>query len=409
MTRQERYSRLSPKHVRHSVAIPIAKSITIRLPTLLAIVTLVVSFGFPKAGIYVGEIPITFGYLLIGLLAVLEIGRLASNRRRSINRAYLWLGIMLMVLTVLELFYFAVYGSESRGAIVSIIASTIIVPVTALLAANGMIRDLGMERFLQVLRWSLVPVFVFGLLSFLLYNLAGIVIGIPFVTTTGADIAEVAERHNLRGPFIKMFSTYNNGNILGVNVLIWGPMAAIASVPSSIGYRSICLLTISRSVWVGLLMLELLGAMMERSVARISRAVIVSIAVLAVAVVVSLSIGKDPTSFLLDADLGGRVTNLQEDIEVISTQRIGWSSESLYAAAWLAFGPIGTLLILGIWGFPIMVGGNAPVQKTARLALAVYMVVAMAEGAFNLVPTQAVFWTVAAIAMAPANLDGVPE
>jgi len=372
---------------------------TLNLPTVLAIVTVVVSFGFPKAGIYVGDIPITFGYTLLGFLAVLELFWIASARKRSINRSYVVLGILLLALTIVESFYFTVYGSTSLGAMISIVVSTVVIPVIALLATNQMIRVLGLDRFLQVLRWSLLPVFVFGLLSFLAYNASGVVIGIPFVTTTGADIGAVAERHNLRGPFIKMFSTYNNGNVLGVNVLMWGPVAAIASVPCAISFRSICVLTISRSVWVGLLLLEVLGALMERSLARIFRAGIGSVVLLAMAIAISVSIGKDPISFLLDTDLGSRVTNLRENLEVLSTQRVGWESESLYAAAWLAFGPIGTLLILCIWGLPIVVGGTSNVQKTARLALAVYMVVAMAEGAFNLVPTQAVYWSIAAIAM----------
>jgi len=73
------------------------------------------------------------------------------------------------------------------------------------------------------------------------------------------------------------------------------------------------------------------------------------------------------------------------------------------AAAWLAFGPAGMLLMGLIWAVPIVAGGRSRVQITARISLTVYMLVALVEGAFVLVPTQAVYWFVAALALAPAD------
>jgi hypothetical protein len=262
-----------------------------------------------------------------------------------------------------------------------------------------MMRVLGIDGLLKTLRWALVPVLLFGIISFVAYNASGRVIGIPFVTTTGEDITQVAARHNLRGPVIKMFSTYNNGNILGINMLMWGPLAALGSLGCAVGYRSICVLTLSRSVWVGLFAIEVFGAALEKSFARVYRAIAGTVILLLVVVAASTSIGKDPASFLLDKDLGGRVTNLQNDLEVISSQRIGWDSESLYAAAWLAFGPVGVALVVSIWMVPIVMGGNTELQKVARMVLVVYLLIAAVEGAFTLVPTQAVYWFVAAIAM----------
>ncbi len=357
---------------------------TTRLSSLIAIFTLIVLFGFPKAGLYVGNIPFTFGYFLLGGLAFLEMARAAVARKRSLHKIYLWLGVLLVALTVVELFMFRVYGSRSLGSTISILVSTIAMPVIAILGTQWMIRVLGIDGLLKALRWALVPVFVFGIISFVAFNAGGKVIGIPFITTTGDDISQVAVRHNMRGPVIKMFSTYTNGNILGINVLIWGPIAAFASLPCAIGYRSICVLTLSRSVWVGLFALEVIGAITEKSLMRIYRAMAGSFALLLIVVIASASIGKDPVSFLLDKDLGGRVTNLQNDLEVISTQRIGWDSESVYAAAWLAFGPVGMLLLVCVWMLPIVMGGNSELQRVARLSLLVYMLIASVEGGVQL-------------------------
>lgn len=380
---------------------------SIRIPSLIAVVTLVILFGFPKAGFYLRNIPLTIGYVLLAGIAIWELALKAIHGSIRSERNYAWLGASLAALAVVELFAFQVHGSKSLGVSVGIVVSTLLMPCIAILATSWMMRTLGIERFLQAMRWALIPVVVFGLLSFVAYNAGGKVLGVPFVTTTGADISHVVDRHNLRGPVIKMFSTYHNGNILGINLLIWGPLAAYGSFKAAAAYRSICILTLSRSVWVGLFALELIGAVMDKSLARVTRSV-GGVAVLVVAVIIaSATIGKDPASFLLDRDLGGRVASLQSDLEVISTQRIGWDSESMYAAAWLAFGPAGTALLAITWAIPILLGGQLGSQRVARLSLLVYLLIATVEGAFTLVPTQAAYWIVAAIALAPAK-DFVP-
>ncbi len=377
-----------------------------QLNRFLALLTLIFMVGFPKAGIYIDAIPITIGYVLLGLMAGAELLYLSTNRIGRIQPSYLWLGLFILSLGLVETFSFNVYGSISLGALVSIVVSTLIIPIVAILGTRWMIRLLGIEGVLRALRWALVPVFVYGIISFVAYNTTGKVVGVPFLTTTGNDLSLIATRHNMRGPIIKMFSTYNNGNILGINLLLWGPLAAMSSVSLAASYRSLCVLTLSRSVWVGLLVLEFVTAIVNQSILKLFRAMLGVFLLLAIGIFASWMIGRDPIKFLLDSNLGGRVTNLQEDLEVISTQRIGWRSESLYASIYLGFGPLGLFLVLAIWSLPIIVGGREPVQQTARIVMFVYMMVAAAEGAFTLVPTQAIYWFIATIALCPEDWIG---
>jgi hypothetical protein len=371
------------------------------LAMCFAAFTVLILFGFPKAGVYLGNIPFTLSYVLVGMAAVFELVCLAKSSFRKLPMRYAWLGLLVLLLAILELAYFRIYGMKSLGATVSVLVSTVVMPVLAILMTHWLLRILGMDGLIRCLRWAFVPVLFFGLASFLVYNMTGKVLGIPFVTTTGADVASVATRHNLRGPIIKMFSTYNNGNILGINLLLWGPIVAVGSFRSSTAFRFLCVATLSRSVWVGLLLLEVVKAVADRSYRRLIQAAFGMALLFAIVVAASYLIGRDPYSFLLDKDLGGRVSNLQDDLNVISNQRIGWSSESVPAAAWLAFGPAGVLMISAIWAFPIVVGGKQTIQRAARLAMAVYFVVASVEGAFTLVPTQAIYWFLAALALAP--------
>ena len=369
------------------------------LISALATMTVLALFAFPKAGIYVGEIPITFGYLLLGVTGTLQSVRLAIRGCRQIRFDYVLLGILFFLLAAVEATSFSAYGAHSAGSLMSITASTIAVPILAMLSAHLFVEVLGMQRFLQLLRVSLAIVFVFGVVSFAAYNATGNVIGIPYLTTTGSDIYEVAERCNLRGSLIKMFSTYNNGNILGINLLIWGPLAIAGTRFSVMQFRSICILTLSRSVWIGLATYELIHSIVRRNARKTLYAGAFVMVLFALYVGASWFMGRDPTAFLLDRNLGGRVASFERNLHGIHTQKVGWGNESLYAAAYLAFGWVGAGLIAAIWAVPIIRGGRSWTEIQCRIAMAVYMFVASAEAAFNLIPTQASYWIMAGIAL----------
>lgn len=376
-----------------------------KLATWFAVLTLVTLFGFPKAGFYVGNIPLTFSYVCVGVAALFELICLTRSPNRKFGARYAWLGFLVGTLAVVELASFKIYGMKSLGMTVSVLTSTLLLPVLTLLMTHWLLRILSIDGVLASLRWALIPVFVFGMISFAAYNTTGVVLGVPFLTTTGSDISMVAERHNLRGPIIKMFSTYNNGNILGINLILWGPIVSIGAARCAVGYRSLCVLTLSRSVWAGLIAFQLFSAIVHRSRQKVYQSILAVAILGAAGVFASLAIGRNPVEFLLDKDLGGRVTSLQNDLEVISSLRIGWDSESVPAAAWLAFGPIGLTLLFAAWLIPIVTGGKSEVQITARISLAVYLLVSVVEGAFVLIPTQAVYWFVAAIAMTSLSTE----
>ena len=364
-----------------------------------AIFSIVVLLAFPKAGLYMGRVPLTVGYMLLALAGMAQLISVARSGRGKVRMDYLCLGTLFFVLGIVEAASFSYYGYLSVGNATSIVISTIVVPILAILSANWFLDVLGWERFFRTLKWSLSIVFAFGIISFLAYNVTGKLIGIPYLTTTGNNISLVAERHNLRGSIIKMFSTYNNGNILGINLLLWGALAASASKSSAFQFRSLCVLTLSRSVWLGLATFELANSIMRRSLQRVFYASAFVALLGLVAVGATLWMGRDPSEFFLDADLGGRVTSLKKELSGISTQKLAWNNESLYAAAYLAFGPIGVVMITSAWFLPIIRGGRSPIEIRCRLILFIYMFIAGVEAAFNLVPTQASYWLIAGIAM----------
>lgn len=386
---------------------------TSRYATMITAIALIIMMAFPKAGFYYETIPITMGYIILALLAVGELIYRATHHQRHLDSPVAYILVLLFGFAIVEMGAFKMYGYVSSGGAVAIVVSTLIVPLLSILATSLLLRVLGTAGYVNVLRWSLLIVFSFGLVSFIAFNTIQLPIGIPYLTTTGDDLSVVSERHNMRTNVVKMFSTYNNGNILGINLLLWGPIAAVGtqrSLISGVAFRSVCVLSLSRSVWAGLVALEVIGAFMDRSLSRIYRAFFATLLLMVVVIGVSLLIGHEPMKFLFDRDLGGRMSTLQGELDVISQRRVGWDSESIYAGAYLAFGPVGVVMVIAIWSIPVVFGGKSPLQQTARLACLVYLLVGAIEGAFLLVPTQAVYWSVATLAlMHPPQMDALRE
>jgi hypothetical protein len=373
-----------------------------RFIVLIAASALIVMMAFPKAGFYYEGIPVTVGYIVLGLLAVFELIHKATHNKSDVGAPVAFILVFIFGFGAIEVGAFKIYGYASVGGAIAIVVSTLLVPVLSFLATCLLLRVLGTSGYVSALRWSLAIVLTYGLVSFFAFNIAGIAVGVPYVTTTGSDLAFVYERHNMRDNFVKMFSTYNNGNILGVNLLLWGPIAAVGtrySLFSSIAFRTGCLLTLSRSAWAGLMIYEMLCALKDRSLARVYRAFFAVALLLLAVILVSLLIGHDPLKFLLDRDFNGRLSSFESQLEVVSQRKIAWEGESIYGGAYLAFGAIGVIMVLVIWLVPIIFGGKDPLQRTARVACLTYLIVGVIEGAFVLVPTQAVYWGVASLAL----------
>ena len=66
--------------------------------TAFVLLTIVVLFAFPKAGVYVGGVPLTFGYALLAAAGIFQFSRLAITGRRRIRGDYACLGVLFLLL-----------------------------------------------------------------------------------------------------------------------------------------------------------------------------------------------------------------------------------------------------------------------------------------------------------------------
>ena len=418
-----------------------------RYSALVALVTLTVFFNlaFPKAGFYVKGVPFTLGY---GLLAVSAVAALLSVRRGIVR-----LGRPVLIASGL-LLAFGVFSGVSvllvgraTGVVdvITFFVSALLVPLLALVVGSAFVQAVPLRAQFRVLLVSAIVVSVFGLLSFAAINLTRHNVGIPFITVTGPHLDAIFLKNNDRGGLMKMVSTYNNGNILGVNLLLWLPLlVGLAGSWRPLWLlRPLLLFTLSRTVWIGWLVFEGLAPFLRQRFKPAVIAAALSVLVAAAGcVLITRAFSGNASGFLFDPTLGqraGQVTSLIPAVKVapaVTSKAPGAASaqvnpagatasgsakaapvrssvlwprafsgirEIVYASILRNFGLVGLLLFIFAWAYPLVAASGGPLTSWARLGLGLYLLLMLSDGAFALVPTQFVYWFAAAMALTPSS------
>lgn len=369
----------------------------------LAAATLAVNLLIPKGGFYLREVPITWGYLLLGVTGIAVAAESLLSRKLGLDwksaAAFLALagfGLLIGANLVLR-----PPADMSAAQIFAFLISVVVVPVLSLLVGRRLLATYGWRR---VLGWIAIIAALdsaWGLVHFAAMNGAHRFLGVPFVTITGANPASVALKNINRGGVYKLVSTYNNGNIFGVNLLMWFPLVAFLgrSRWSSWLVRAALALTISRTVWIGWLAAEVGGRLLG---SRRRREIIVLPLVL---LGVPLAIGvaswlwfRHPLNFLFDASLGGRLTQFSGPISIFGASFDG-VREVVYMSILHDFGIVGLVVFFGAWSYPVLLSWRTRHMRVAGVGLLVYLLVMASDGAFILIPTQWAYWTIASFVL----------
>lgn len=366
----------------------------------LAGATLVVNVLVPKGGFYLHGIPVTWGYLLLGAstLAVLFTSQRAVARwsRVEILSVAGVLGFGLLAVVNLA---FRPIDAELADQVLPFLVSAVLVPLATLIVGKRLVERHGVERLARVVGLLVGVVAAWGVMHFVVMNAFHVFIGIPYVTVTGGHLSSVALKNINRGDVLKLVSTYNNGNIFGVNILMWFPLVALAGWSRWSGWlaRVALLLTISRTAWIGWLAAEVGGRVFGR---RRRSDLIVGPLVLLVAllgiVVAAFLWFRHPGSFLFDPSLGGRAGQFAGPVTLLGGPFKG-IREVVYMSILHDFGVVGLVVFLAAWSAPLWAPVSHFSGRLAKVGLLVYLLVMLSDGAFVLVPTQWTYWTLAAI------------
>ena len=369
---------------------------------------------FPKGGVTLGDIPFTWSYALLALagmlLLPLNIGGffsgIGSLRFGLIAGFPLYAGLLLWA-----------NGSYSFGLGLAFFVSSVGMPLLLFIFGPVFLLKVPPLVLTRYLRWLLGFVSAYGLLAFVLHNYFSITLFVPYLTTGVVQVEDLMTKHNMRGEVSKLISTYNNGNIFGVCLLILLPLADVGRTARSWMYvlltRSALIFTLSRTVWVGLILYELLSAGYVRKVRAGFALLVILIGGGITAVFMGvLTIAGYDSSFLIDTTMGGRlgVDSIPVAIEWVSDQPFGGIREIVYMGVAESFGIIGLLLFIPHFFAPwliVLFSGhrpNTPLAKSCLLSVLIYNILSLSDGAYLLIPVAAFYWFMAGYLYVAMNL-----
>lgn len=359
--------------------------------------------AFPKGGIKLAGIPLTIGYAFTPLLALLAMAR---SRTMSLPIDRLLAFLPCLVLAMWSAIVVYLNGVASPAATISYFVTIVYLPIFGLIAFSSLILDDNRRLVESILIWAIRFIVIYGIFLFVFRQVTGRWIEIPYVTVNVGDVGTLDDKYIRRGMFFKLISTYNNGNLFGISVLIMAPLYLMLERR---GWLKIALyislfLTLSRTVWIG--MAILLGLQMLARGVKPSTIMYFLLTIVVSSVMVSIMVsamGRD-LSFILDTHLGGRVGQLSalNDIRIIPYEAFPGFPEIVYLGVIRHFGVPGLILfvahllmpaaILWLEGVPVIRPSPAGACMQGTL---IYAVIACADAAFGLIPVMMIFWMVA--------------
>jgi len=369
---------------------------------------------FPKGGIKLGYLPITWGYLYLALSTPpLALVRVLLLPLRVPTRV-LAVIVILVPMQILCLYTAFFYGIVDPPFAVSTFTALFFLPWIFLLVYPPFLRYIDGQRLATYLRFCILGAAMWGILLFVWHPLTGHFIEIPYLTVNAADYGELERtKHIARGFFLKLISTYNNGNLYGLCTLMLLPLYTLLEPKKwRRGVIQCALfLTLSRAVWAGMIANELfsLVLLLLRQVDTFPRLFlggaskrIAALATTVVLVFASLLFNSKNIAFLFDAQLGGResIFGLLHFATFLPTVPVSGLQEILYVSAAYEFGWTGAVAFFLLMMSPLLLllvdssALQSPSRRAALKGLMLYSFMGCVDGGFNYIPTMTFYWFV---------------
>lgn len=374
---------------------------------LLLITFLVI---FPKGGIKAAGVPITWGYIGLALAFLWFLLTLFSGRPGRIRVVRLIALAALVPFQAVAWTSLLVNGVNSVGFTISLVVTFFAIPAILVLAFGIHLDRLDLGFIFRLLRRAVFAVAAYGIFLFVYKILTGEFIEIPYLTVNAGDAGSMeATKYNNRGGIFKLISTYNNGNIYGVTMLTLLPL--YVWLEKSVVKRSVVklslVLTLSRTVWVGLLFYEVLHRLYTKRISTRTLLMLgATLTVMALGVVYLLGLVGMEVSFLFDRNLGGRVSQFDTfgRATVLPATSFDAIAEIVYLSVLQNFGALGLFFFLVGMITPVIAHlvralpfAATEYKKSLATGLMVYLFVAMSDGAILFIPVMAIYWFVVSL------------
>jgi hypothetical protein len=397
---------------------------TFRAPTTIekGIIVFLVAFllVFPKGGIKVAGVPLTWGYLSLGPLFLSFPLGLLVGRARPVMKTRLLSLLTLLPFQIVIWAALLTRGTSNTGFAISLIIAFFFLPVVFVLVLGIHLDRLDLAFVFRLLRIAVFSVALYGIFLFIYKLKTGSFVEIPYLTVNAGDVGELENKHINRGGIFKLISTYNNGNIYGVSILMLLPLYAWLekSRTKTLVVKASLLLTLSRTVWVGLILYEILARVYVKRVSGRTLAILgVSLVLMTVGIGAVMTLMGADVSFLLDRKLGGRIGQWRQldTATVLPTTRFEAIVEIVYLSVLESFGLLGLLGFLVAMTTPVLLQlagavpfGRSPYKRSVAAGLIIYLAVAMSDGAMLFIPVMAFYWFLVSLLLSPnPSFEGI--
>lgn len=375
--------------------------------------------AFPKGGIKANEIPLTFGYVLLGFYAVFfSITNLANSSFRRTERSVVYTYFATAPLSVISLALMTGNGVESVGYSIAFHTGFTILPLLFLIPLAPQIAAISRVKLLLYLRLCVNFAAVFGLIAFVYKLKTGEFIQIPFLTLNADDVDQLDGKYIDRGDGIfKLISTYNNGNIYGVSILMLLPLYdhAQSSKVFKLIVRISLLLTLSRTVWLGMFAYELLRIFYLNPLRKSALLQLIgAFAVAMTGVAWALSFLGLDIGFIFDSNLGGRADVVNSTKWVfLQFKPVGFHSEIIIVNIVSSLGTFPLILYFLSTLTPIAVGIFSKRNRDRFIrscvgGMVMLQACGLSDGPILLIPVMAFYWALAALTVI-SNRSAEPE
>ena len=380
--------------------------------TILSFLLLTFIVLFPKGGVKIAGVPLTWGYAILGSSAVvLAVVRVLRGPLRY-PIAVLAAAASLVPFQILYLYSYRQNGVDSPGYSLATFVGFFLLPAAFLLVFQGYWPLLDRAAFERYFRLCIVAAALWGIFLFFWHPVVGSFIEIPYLTVNADDYGQIElTKHIARGRFSKLISTYNNGNVYGLAMLIVLPLYGILEPKrwKRNVLRFSLLLTLSRTVWAGLMIEQILSfapvagrftrtfpELYRGTATRKILAVFATLGLISVGLLLnswSISVFFDPTIGGRSGELGTLATTT-----LLPSLPLTGFTELTYNSALQHYGVAGFFAVVLIFAGPVLYLGWAPrvvrepTRRAAAKGLILYSIVAAVDGATNLIPVMAFYW-----------------
>lgn len=346
---------------------------------------------FPKGGIKVYSLPLTWGFLFLFIASYscfFKKEKLFSKNHLLTLGFFIPLQIVFMVTVFL-------HGFDSYGYMISFFINYLIFPFLFFLIFPSEFDQKSLEDLFYWLKRGIFFLASYGIFLFFYKLFTGRFIEIPFLTVNFHDYLDLdASKCIDRGGVFKLISTYNNGNLFGVCMLMLLPLYTLIekSFFKKIVVKGALILTLSRTIWVGAILYEIINIafLKEPLLKKILKFIFLGFFVVTF-VFLLISFSPFKLDFILDRFLGNRVGQLHVlDVATFWPSRPFWGIyEVVYLGMIYSLGYLGLICFLLAFFFPLsflFFRKSQMFQKRAAFGLFLYLILCLADGAFLLIP-----------------------